>query len=108
MALLPALIAQLDSLQTASRIFVGFSGGADSHSLLHALVELSRREALPPIIALHINHGLHEDAMTGLRIAQLWLLISALNFMSGLYLYMREPPLRRKRGMPDTAYLNLS
>jgi tRNA(Ile)-lysidine synthase len=62
MALLPALIAQIDSLQTASRIFVGFSGGADSHSLLHALVELSRRQALPPIIALHINHGLHEDA----------------------------------------------
>ncbi len=62
MALLPALIAQLDSLQAASRIFVGFSGGADSHSLLHALVELSGREALPPIIALHINHGLHEDA----------------------------------------------
>jgi tRNA(Ile)-lysidine synthase len=62
MALLPALIAQTDSLQTASRIFLGFSGGADSHSLLHALVELSRREALPPIIALHINHGLHEDA----------------------------------------------
>ena len=62
MALLPALIAQLDSLQTASRIFVGFSGGVDSHSLLHALVELSRREALPPIIALHINHGLYEDA----------------------------------------------
>lgn len=62
MALLPALIAQIDSLQTASRIFVGFSGGADSHSLLHAMVELSRLEALPPIIALHINHGLHEDA----------------------------------------------
>ena len=61
MALLPALIAQLDSLQTASRIFVGFSGGADSHSLLHALVELSQTEALPPIIALHINHGLHEE-----------------------------------------------
>ena len=62
MALLPALIAQIDSLQTASRIFVGFSGGVDSHSLLHALVELSRRQALPPIIALHINHGLHEGA----------------------------------------------
>ncbi len=62
MALLPALIAQLASLQTADRLFVGFSGGADSHSLLHALVGLSRREALPPIIALHVNHGLHEDA----------------------------------------------
>lgn len=62
MALLPALIAQLSSLQTAGRLCVGFSGGADSHSLLHALVELSRREALPPIIALHVNHGLHDDA----------------------------------------------
>ena len=62
MALLPALIAQIDSLQTASRFFVGFSGGADSHSLLNALVELSQAEALPPIIALHINHGLHDDA----------------------------------------------
>ena len=64
MALLSALIAQLTSLQTAGRLCVGFSGGADSHSLLHALVELSRREALPPIIALHVNHGLHEDANT--------------------------------------------
>ena len=62
MALLPALIAQLSSLQTAERLFVGFSGGADSHSLLHALVEVSQQEALPPIIALHVNHGLHEDA----------------------------------------------
>ena len=62
MALLTALIAQLASLQTAGRLCVGFSGGADSHSLLHALVELSRGVALPPIIALHINHGLHDDA----------------------------------------------
>ena len=62
MALLPALIEQHASLRTAGRLCVGFSGGADSHSLLHALVELSQREALPPIIALHVNHGLHEDA----------------------------------------------
>ena len=62
MALLPALIAQLTSLKTASRLCVGYSGGIDSHCLLHALVELSLREALPPIIALHVNHGLHEDA----------------------------------------------
>ena len=62
MALLSALIAQLASLQTAGRLCVGYSGGADSHCLLHALVELSQREALPPIIALHIHHGIHEDA----------------------------------------------
>jgi hypothetical protein len=46
--------------------------------------------------------------MTGLRIAQRWLLISALNFMSGLYPSTQEHPLRRKRAMLDTAYSNLS
>ena len=62
MALLSALVAQQASLQSAERLCVGFSGGADSHSLLHALVEFSQRESLPPIVALHVNHGLHENA----------------------------------------------
>jgi len=62
MALLQALISQRASLQGAERLCVGFSGGADSHSLLHALAELSQRETLPPIVALHVNHGLHGNA----------------------------------------------
>lgn len=62
MALLSALTAHLDSLKRAKRLCVGFSGGADSHSLLHALIELAQQEVLPPVTALHVNHGLHEDA----------------------------------------------
>jgi hypothetical protein len=46
--------------------------------------------------------------MHGLRIVQPWRPNSALIFMNGLYPLTREHPLRRKRAMPDTPYLNLS
>jgi len=60
--LLEALDEHAAMLQAASHLFVGFSGGRDSHCLLHALVTSSRRLALPHITAIHINHGLHVDA----------------------------------------------
>ena len=60
--LLEALKEHAATLRRASHLYVGFSGGKDSHSLLHALVALSQRSALPPITALHVNHGLHPDA----------------------------------------------
>lgn len=47
-------------LQNASAIYVGFSGGLDSTVLLHLLV--SRRTELPPIQAIHINHGISPNA----------------------------------------------
>jgi tRNA(Ile)-lysidine synthase len=41
--------------------WVAYSGGMDSHVLLHALVSI--REALDsPIGAVHVDHGLHADA----------------------------------------------
>ncbi len=41
--------------------WVAYSGGVDSHVLLHALVAI--RESLSCRIgAVHVNHGLHEDA----------------------------------------------
>lgn len=43
----------------ARRLIVGFSGGMDSHVLLHALV---RSEVSIPIHALHVNHGLSPRA----------------------------------------------
>lgn len=43
----------------APRWVVAFSGGADSHVLLHLLASLDRH---PPLIALHINHGLQSVA----------------------------------------------
>ena len=62
MTLLAALQGHVATFQTAGRLCVGFSGGADSHALLHALVTLSRSARLPAIEAIHINHGLHIEA----------------------------------------------
>ncbi len=62
MTLLAALQGHVATFRTASRLCVGFSGGADSHALLHALVTLSRSERLPAIEAIHINHRLQIDA----------------------------------------------
>lgn len=39
------------------RLAVAYSGGLDSTVLLHAAVR-----AAPPVMAVHINHGLHPDA----------------------------------------------
>ena len=41
------------------RILVGFSGGADSSVLLHALAQLKLPQ---PIIAIHVHHGLSPHA----------------------------------------------
>lgn len=55
----------LDALRpwlAAPRWLVGFSGGLDSTVLLHALVRLAQRHALPPIGAIHVHHGLQTAA----------------------------------------------
>jgi len=41
---------------------VALSGGLDSTVLLHLLAQLARREALPPISAIHVHHGLQAVA----------------------------------------------
>ncbi|MBS7663449.1 tRNA lysidine(34) synthetase TilS [Pseudomonas lalucatii] len=41
---------------------VAFSGGLDSTVLLHLLARLAQREALPPISAIHVHHGLQAAA----------------------------------------------
>ncbi len=48
-----------DELQGAKRLYVGYSGGLDSHVLLHALVSCYPRST---ITAIHVNHGLSEQA----------------------------------------------
>ena len=49
-------------LPVPQRYCVAYSGGVDSHVLLHALVRL--RDVLPcsDLHAVHINHGIHPDA----------------------------------------------
>ena len=60
--LLEALKEHATALRAASHLYVGFSGGKDSHCLLHALVTCAAGLGLPPITAIHVNHDLHPDA----------------------------------------------
>jgi len=55
------LLRVLRSYPGASSYLVGFSGGADSTALLHALNTI-RKQLDGEIAAVHVNHGLHKDA----------------------------------------------
>lgn len=44
-----------------ARYVVAFSGGLDSSVLLHALASTGGRAGVP-VLAIHIDHGLHEDS----------------------------------------------
>ncbi|MDH5572668.1 MAG: tRNA lysidine(34) synthetase TilS [Gammaproteobacteria bacterium] len=61
-----ALLKQLQQLSHAHCLWVAFSGGCDSHVLLHALAQLKAQlpDQFPAtrIRALHINHGLADEA----------------------------------------------
>ncbi|MFI8580156.1 tRNA lysidine(34) synthetase TilS [Ectopseudomonas khazarica] len=48
--------------RTASAWCVAFSGGLDSSVLLHLLAELARREAVPALSAIYVQHGLQPVA----------------------------------------------
>ncbi len=55
------LLASLARLPVPEKYWIGFSGGADSTALLHAMHEC--QDALPaPIHALHFHHGLQDSA----------------------------------------------
>ncbi|MCZ4321701.1 tRNA lysidine(34) synthetase TilS [Pseudomonas anguilliseptica] len=61
----PVHIRLRDALQPwlgASGWCVALSGGLDSTVLLHLLADLAQREALPPLSAIHIHHGLQAAA----------------------------------------------
>lgn len=54
------LAARLSALPDVRRLRVAYSGGRDSHVLLHALARL--RAELPPLEAVHVDHGLQADS----------------------------------------------
>lgn len=55
------LLHILQSFPAVNAYIVGFSGGADSTALLHALNAVKSQLDVP-ISAVHVNHGLHDDA----------------------------------------------
>ena len=56
------LLESLLPWRTAPAWCIAFSGGLDSTVLLHALVRLGRTECLPPLSAIHVEHGLQNAA----------------------------------------------
>ncbi len=57
-----ALLEVLHRLPPARRYWLGFSGGVDSHVLLHALSRVRSQLAVDELLAIHINHALQSQA----------------------------------------------
>lgn len=55
------LLVQLRDLPQPEHYLVAYSGGLDSHVLLHALATFQGQYAIP-LRAIHVQHGLHPDA----------------------------------------------
>jgi tRNA(Ile)-lysidine synthase len=56
------ILPQLQQYLDAKRWVVAYSGGVDSHVLLHKLAALATDSPCPTIAAIHINHSLQADA----------------------------------------------
>ncbi|WPP01048.1 tRNA lysidine(34) synthetase TilS [Pseudomonas sp. HR96] len=56
------MLEHLTAYLQAPRWHVAFSGGLDSTVLLHQLAQLSRRQLLPSLHAIHVHHGLQAAA----------------------------------------------
>lgn len=52
----------LCSLTTARRFLIGYSGGLDSHVLLHAMATIRKQHPEINLQAIHLNHGLSVNA----------------------------------------------
>lgn len=59
---LPVLAAALEPYRNRRRWWLAYSGGVDSHVLLHAVAALAGAGGYPPLSALHVNHGLNPRA----------------------------------------------
>ncbi|HET8710904.1 MAG TPA: tRNA lysidine(34) synthetase TilS, partial [Spongiibacteraceae bacterium] len=56
------LVKQLHPFFDCRRWWIAYSGGVDSHVLLHLLVQLRKQQKIPALTAIHINHQLNPKA----------------------------------------------
>jgi len=60
------LVNSLQQIPSNKKIWIAYSGGLDSHVLLHALTELAQQSNAPiqhnQLNAIHINHGWNKNA----------------------------------------------
>lgn len=57
-----ALFSSFHSLTLQGRVTLAYSGGVDSHALLHVLATLRAENPHFSLRAVHVNHGLNKDA----------------------------------------------
>ena len=57
------ILTNLQPFISLDRWVIAFSGGVDSSVLLHALVQLKKKLAIPELVAIHVNHGLQQQAV---------------------------------------------
>ncbi len=57
-----SLLADISRLPPARRYWVAYSGGLDSHVLLHALASVKNRLPVDELSAVHVDHGLSPAA----------------------------------------------
>lgn len=63
------LLHILKSFPVVKSYVVGFSGGADSTALLHAISTI-RPQLRVPVSAVHVNHSIHQDADAWQRLCE--------------------------------------
>ncbi|MFB3077641.1 MAG: tRNA lysidine(34) synthetase TilS, partial [Lysobacterales bacterium] len=64
------LLEPLQPFRERRRWLLGLSGGLDSVVLLHLLCELRKQENLPPLLAVHVNHRISDNANTWSKYCQ--------------------------------------
>ena len=57
----------LRDLPTASRYWLAYSGGCDSHALVHAAAHLRQGDAAKSFLAVHVDHGLQTASVMWAR-----------------------------------------
>lgn len=60
--MIESVLAALHAHLYRPRWWLAYSGGVDSHVLLHAVARLRDRHSIPPLHAIHINHRLNPRA----------------------------------------------
>lgn len=85
---LSAALLRRAGAQSATGYAVAYSGGLDSHTLLHVAAALR----LPRLRALHVQHGLHADAELWLRHCRRQARVLAVPFKALRLSLPRRPP----------------
>jgi len=59
---IPLLSSELARLSDSRHYLIAYSGGLDSHVLLHAMAQLRQQDSKMQLRALHVHHGLNAQA----------------------------------------------